>query len=159
MSRVKHISKLYKDGFVRAIGVCNFKPHHLEWLKKTAQIMPMVNQVEFHPGMPQRQILTYCKENGICVEASSPLGNGAILANEELSEIAQNKGKTVAQICLRYCVEKELIALPKTANPVRLQENSAVYDFDLSAEEMGRLDAIPYCGGIGIDPDEVTKFG
>ena len=153
------MEQLYQDGLVRAIGVCNFKHHHLEALAKTAKIMPMVNQVEFHPGMPQQDLISYCQERGICVEASSPLGNGAVLVNAQLKELAKAKGKTTAQICLRYGVEKRLVILPKTTNPSRLQENLAVYDWELSAEEMRMIDTIPYCGGIGIDPDEVTEFG
>ncbi|SFW61233.1 aldo/keto reductase [Selenomonas ruminantium] len=153
------MEQLYQEGLVRAIGVCNFKSHHLDALSKTAQVMPMVNQVEFHPGMPQQELISYCRERGICVEASSPLGNGAVLVNAQLKELAKVKDKTVAQICLRYGVEKGLVVLPKTTNPVRLQENLAVYDCELSDEEMRMIDAIPYCGGIGIDPDEVTEFG
>lgn len=153
------MEQLYQDGLVRAIGVCNFKPHHLEELAKTAKIRPMVNQVEFHPGMSQQELISYCREKGIYIEASSPLGNGAILNNETLKELAGSKSRSVAQICLRYGVEKGLILLPKTTNPLRLQENLAVYDFELSSEEMKRIDSIPYCGGIGIDPDEVTEFG
>lgn len=153
------MEQLYQEGLVRSIGVCNFKPHHLEALSKTAQVMPMVNQVEFHPGMPQQELITYCRERGIGVEASSPLGNGTVLANAQLKELAKVKKKTVAQICLRYGVEKGLVVLPKTTSPSRLQENLAVYDWELSVEEMRMIDAIPYCGGIGIDPDEVTEFG
>lgn len=153
------MEQLYQEGLVRAIGVCNFKSHHLDALSKTAQVMPMVNQVEFHPGMPQQELISYCRERGICVEASSPLGNGAVLVNAQLKELAKAKDKTVAQICLRYGVEKGLVVLPKTTNPIRLQENLAVYDWELSDEEMRMIDDIPYCGGIGIDPDEVTEFG
>ncbi|MBE6084544.1 MAG: aldo/keto reductase [Selenomonas ruminantium] len=153
------MEQLYQEGLVRAIGVCNFKSHHLDALSKTAQVMPMVNQVEFHPGMPQQELIYYCRERGICVEASSPLGSGAVLVNAQLKELAKVKDKTVAQICLRYGVEKGLVVLPKTTNPIRLQENLAVYDWELSDEEMRMIDDIPYCGGIGIDPDEVTEFG
>lgn len=153
------MEQLYQEGLVRAIGVCNFKSHHLDALSKTAQVMPMINQVEFHPGMPQQDLISYCRERGICVEASSPLGNGAVLANVQLKELAKVKDKTVAQICLRYGVEKGLVILPKTTSPSRLRENLAVYDWELSDEEIRMIDAIPYCGGIGIDPDEVTEFG
>lgn len=153
------MEQLYKDGFVRAIGVCNFKIHHLQALKKTADIMPMINQIEYHPGLDQKDILHYCNENDIKVEASSPLGNGEILNNNILKEIAEKKRKTVAQISIRWEIQKGLIVIPKTSNIGRLAENMDVFDFELSKEEMSEIDNIPYCGGIGIDSDEVIEFG
>ena len=153
------MEQLYKDGFVKAIGVCNFKPHHLEELKKTAEIMPFIDQFELHPGLCQTGLLEYCRENGIAAEASSPLGNGQILANEDLKAIAEKYGKTVAQLCLRWVIQKGAVAIPKSTKKVRLAENIDIFDFELSAEEMAVIDAVPYCGGIGIDPDEVTEFG
>ena len=153
------MEQLYKDGFVRAIGVCNFKIHHLQELKKTADIMPMINQIEYHPGLDQKDILHYCNENDIKVESSSPLGNGEILNNNILKEIAEKKRKTVAQISIRWEIQKGLIVIPKTCNIGRLAENMDVFDFELSKEEMSEIDNIPYCGGIGIDSDGVIEFG
>lgn len=153
------MEQLYKDGLVRNIGVCNFKVHHLEELKKTAEIMPFVDQVELHPGMPQEELLEYCKNEGIVVEASSPLGNGQILQNDVITQIAAQHGVTPAQVCLRWEVQKGVIVIPKSVNPERLQTNMDIFDFELSEDEMKRMDAIPYCGGIGIDPDEVEEFG
>lgn len=150
---------LYREGLVRAIGVCNFKVHHLEELSKTAEIPPMVNQLECHPGLPQMEVLTYCQEKDIAVEASSPLGNGQILSNMVLQEIASSHSRTTAQICLRWALEKGLIVIPKTADPARLAENFAVEDLSLAESEIQRIDQIPYCGGLNIDPDEVTEFG
>ena len=95
---------LYREGLVRAIGVCNFKVHHLKELEKTVEVFPFVNQIEIHPGMNQQEVITYCMDKGILLEASSPLGNGQILKNEDLVSLAEEKGKTVAQICLRRCV-------------------------------------------------------
>ena len=153
------MEKLYQEGLARAIGVCNFKKHHLEVLSKTATVEPMVNQMEIHPGMPQTEIINYCQAKGMVMEASSPLGNGMILSNDKLQVLAHKKNKTVAQICLRYGLERNLVLIPKTVTPTRLKENLAVMDFSLTKEEMDIIDAIPYCGGIGIDPDEVTEFG
>lgn len=150
---------LYQEGLVRAIGVCNFKQHHLQELKKTAAILPLVNQFEFHPGMNQEELLRYCQQNQIQPQASSPLGNGQILAQEELCKIAAERKKTPAQICLRWALQKGVAVLPKTANPRRLYENADVFDFALSAAEMQRIDQLPYCGGLGLDADEVTTFG
>ncbi len=150
---------LYKEGTVRAVGVCNFKRSHLEELEKTAEILPFINQVEYHPGMIPKETEKYCKENRIQMEASSPLGNGQILFNKKLLEIAEKKGRSPAQICLRWEIQKGLIVIPKTSDPGRLKENVDIYDFELDEEEMGAIDNIPYCGGIGIDSEEVTEFG
>lgn len=156
------MEELYKNGFVRAIGVCNFKTHHLEELKKSASIMPMINQFEFHPGMNNAnnlELIKYCKENKIALEASSPLGNGQILSNETLSEIAKSKSKTTAQLCLRYALQKDFVVIPKTTSKERLISNIDVFDFSLSDDEIKLIDSIPYCGGIGLDSDEVVQFG
>lgn len=155
----KGMESLYKEGVVKAIGICNFKRRHLEELRKTAEIMPMVNQLEFHPGMMQEDTTAFCKAEGIVVEASSPLGNGQILQNEQLLQIAGRKQKTAAQICLRWAVQKDTIVIPKTVNPDRLVENMDICDFELDTQEMDVIDKIPYCGGIGIDSDEVVEFG
>lgn len=150
---------LYKEGLVRAIGVCNFKPHHLEALSRTAEIMPMIDQVELHPGMPQAELIQYCLEHNIQIEASSPLGNGLILSNDILSAIADKYKKSTAQICIRWEIQKDIIVIPKTSKPERLSQNLDVSDFELTKEEMEKIDSIPYCGGIGIDSDEVIEFG
>jgi len=150
---------LYREGLVRAIGVCNFKVHHLKELEKTVEVFPFVNQIEIHPGMNQQEVITYCMDKGILLEASSPLGNGQILKNEDLVSLAEEKGKTVAQICLRWEIQKGLIVIPKTARVQRLRENFSAFDFELTDSEMEMIDNIPYCGGIGIDSDEVTQFG
>lgn len=153
------MEKLYEDGLVRAIGVCNFKEHHLLELEKTARIEPMVDQIELHPGLEQKNLLQYCKEKNIAVEASSPLGNGQILNNDNLIKIANEKGKSAAQICLRWEIQKGIIVIPKTVNKDRLCENMDIFDFELDDREMSVIDSIPYCGGIGIDSDEVIDFG
>lgn len=150
---------LYEEGLVGSIGVCNFKKHHLETLEKTAKIMPLINQIEYHPGMKQEETVKYCKEKHIQIEASSPLGSGQILTNGELLKNSQKKGKSVAQICLRWEIQKNMIVIPKTTSLNRLTENLDVYNFKLSDEEMRMIDVIPYCGGIGIDPDEAVEFG
>ena len=153
------MEQLYQDGLVRAIGVCNFRKHHLLALQKAAKILPMINQVELHPGMPQLELLEYCKKIGIAVEASSPLGLGQVLKNEIILDIAKSKEKSAAQICLRWEVQKGVIVIPRTTNKERLKENIDLWDFDLSQEEMCILDDIPYCGGLGIDPDTTKDLG
>lgn len=150
---------LLKAGLVRAIGVCNFKVHHLETLTKTAGIMPLVNQVEYHPGMNQEDIYDFCVKNGIQIVASSPLGNGQIMGNQLLKDLANVKGKSVAQICLCWGVQKNMVMIPKTSKVERLKENFGIFDFELTVDEMQAIDEIPYCGGVGIDSDEVIEFG
>ncbi len=153
------MEQLYRDGLVKNIGVCNFKIHHLEELKKTADVMPFLNQVELHPGFPQQELIDYCEDEKIVIEASSPLGNGQILENEVLNELAVKKGVSVSQICLRWEIQKGIMVIPKTSKKERLHTNMDVFGFALSDEEMKEIDSIPYCGGIGIDPDEVVEFG
>lgn len=153
------MENLLKEGLVKHIGVCNFKKHHLIELEKTAKVMPFINQIEVHPGMLPEEVLRYCKKQGIIVEASSPLGNGQIMTEGALVEIAKKKQKSVAQICLRWEIQKGIIVIPKTIKTQRLHENIDVFDFELTDEEMQMIDKIPYCGGIGIDSDEVIEFG
>lgn len=153
------MEKLLQEGLVKAIGVSNFKVHHLEALKKTCKMKPMINQIEFHPGVQNTEIYDYCKAHDILIQASSPLGNGMILSNDELMKLAKEKGKSAAQIALRWEFQKSVAVIPKTKNRSRLAENINIFDFQLSEEEMKRIDNIPYCGGLGIDSDEVTEFG
>ena len=148
------MTDLYKAGKIKAIGVSNFKPHHLEALMKT-EVKPMVNQIEFHPGFMQEETVKYCRDNGILVEAWSPLGTGRMLTNPDLQEVASHYGKSVAQICIRWCIQHDVLPLPKSVTPSRIQENSNVFDFEISAEDMQRIDALENFGGSGLDPDEV----
>lgn len=148
------MTNLYKAGKIKAIGVSNFKPHHLEALMKT-EVKPMVNQIEFHPGFMQEETVKYCRGNGILVEAWSPLGTGRMLTNPDLQEIASHYGKSVAQICIRWCIQHDVLPLPKSVTPSRIEENSNVFDFEINVEDMQRIDALENFGGSGLDPDEV----
>lgn len=152
------MEKLYEEGYVRAIGVCNFKSHHLIELLKTAKIIPFINQIELHPGMLQSETISFCREKDIQVEASSPLGNGQILANEILGKIAKEKGISTAQLCLKWDLKHGAIAISKSTKAARLAENMKLFNFDLSEEEMKIMDGMAFCGGLGIDSDEVTNF-
>ena len=153
------MEQLYKDGFVRAIGVCNFKVHHLQELLKTANIIPAVNQIECHPGLNQKDIRQFCFEHEIMIEASSPLGNGQILHDERILSLGEKYNKSAAQICLRWELQNDIIVIPKTTKLDRIRENINIFDFELSKEEMQIINYIPYIGGLGIDSDEVTDFG
>lgn len=144
--------ELYKKGKIRAIGVSNFLPHHLKALVES-EIKPMVNQIEFHPGFMQEETVEYCKKNGIVVEAWSPLGRGKMLDNETLKGIAAKYNKTVAQLCLRWCLQNDTLPLPKSVTPSRIVENADIFDFEISKEDMAIINAMEYCGGSGHNPD------
>ena len=146
--------KLYKDGKVRAIGVSNFMPAQLAALKECAEVQPMVDQVEFHPGYIQRNVLDYCRENGIVVEAWSPLGSGRLLADPLVNEIGAAHGKSAAQTCVRYALQHGIVPLPKSVTPERITANADVFDFALTDAEMAALDAMPETGYSGYHPDD-----
>lgn len=150
----KAMTELYKAGKIKSIGVSNFMEHHLEALMKT-EVKPMVNQIEYHPGQMQEEVVKYCQENDILVEAWSPLGTGRILNNETLKEIAAKYDKSVAQICIKWVLQNGLLPLPKSVTPSRIEENTKVFDFVISDEDMKTIDAMEYCGGSGWHPDEV----
>ena len=146
--------KLYKDGKVRAIGVSNFMPAQLAALKECAEVQPMVDQVEFHPGYIQRNVLDYCRENGIVVEAWSPLGSGRLLADPLVNEIGAAHGKSAAQTCVRYALQHGIVPLPKSVTLERIAANADVFDFALTDAEMAALDAMPETGYSGYHPDD-----
>ncbi|MBQ8402708.1 MAG: aldo/keto reductase [Clostridia bacterium] len=146
--------KLYKDGKIRAIGVSNFLPSHLEALKKTAEIMPMVNQIEFHPGYTQNEVVDYCKANNILLEAWSPLGCGRLLANPVIDQIARWHDCSPAQLCIRYALEKGLLPLPKSVTPPRIVENMRVFGFSLRPEDIAAIDEMEETGFSGFYPED-----
>lgn len=146
---------LYKMGKVKAIGVSNFMIQHMESLRKTANILPMVDQIEFHPGMMQKEILEYCRNNNIVVEAWSPLGSGRMLDNEDLKRIADKYKKSVAQICVRWCVQNNVIPLPKSTHLERIKDNIDIYDFIISDEDMEYINNMKYFAGSGLTPNKI----
>ncbi|MFS0782621.1 aldo/keto reductase [Bacillus sp. 1P06AnD] len=149
----KAMEKLYRDGKAKAIGVCNFHKHHLEDLLTEAEIVPMVNQIELHPLLTQKELISFCKEKNIVVEAYSPLGNGKILDHPVLKQIADHHGKTVAQIILRWDLQNGIIVIPKSIHENRIIENSEIFDFELAPEEMKAIDECNKDERVGADPD------
>lgn len=149
----KALEKLYKDGRVRAIGVCNFHQHHLEDLLEEAEVVPMVNQIELHPKLAQEPLRDYCKSKGIHVEAWSPLGSGQLLNHPVLQDIAKKHDKSVAQVILRWDLQHGIITIPKSVTKSRIIENTQVFDFELSAHEMGIIDQLNEDERTGPDPD------
>lgn len=147
------MEKLYKDGRVRAIGVSNFMPRHLEALD--AEVAPMVNQIKFHPGLLQAETVDYCKKHNILVEAWSPLGRGDLLHNDTLCDIAAEYGKNSAQLIIRWCLQKNILPLVRSINDIHIMENAQVFDFNISPEDMARIDAVPHLDSYDVNPDLV----
>ena len=126
----KAMTELYKEGKIKAIGVSNFMTNHLEALVDT-EVKPMVNQIEYHPGHTQDEVVDFCRKHDILVEAWSPIGSGRLLENEDLKEIAEHYGKSVAQLCIRYVLQNNVLPLPKSVTPSRIEENTDVFDFEI----------------------------
>ncbi|WP_250673893.1 aldo/keto reductase [Paraclostridium ghonii] len=133
---------LHEMGKVKAIGVCNFKVNHLEELKKSANIMPMVNQVEMHPFSIKNEILNYCKESNIKVIAWSPISRGRIFSNDLMISFSEKYNKTIAQIALRWHIQRGVIPIPKSSNEDRIKENIDIFDFEISSEDMKHIDLL-----------------
>jgi methylglyoxal/glyoxal reductase len=149
----KALEKLYKDGRVRAIGVSNFHVHHLKDLMADAEIKPMVNQVEYHPHLAQNELLEFCKAEGIQMEAWSPLKQGELLSEPTIVEIAEKHKKSPAQVILRWDLQNGVITIPKSIKEHRIIENAAIFDFELSGEDMDRLNSLNKNERVGPDPD------
>ena len=130
------LEAIYNDGQARAIGVCNFDVDHLQNLMDHANIMPMVNQIEFNPRIHQPDTVAFCRDNHIQLEAWSPLGNGQLLSSPVINKIAKEHGKSPAQVILRWELQQGFIVIPKSIHEERMRENRDVYDFELDADEM-----------------------
>lgn len=152
----KEMEKLVEDGLVRSIGVSNFSVEHLEKLRKHSDVVPSVNQVELHPRFPQKVLRDYCQKHGIQVESWSPLGGqGSDLLDEKvIHDIAQDHGKTPAQVVIRWHLQNDLIVIPKSTHEQRIKQNFDVFDFELSDKEMAQIDALETGQRKGPDPDD-----
>ena len=140
-------------GKVRSIGISNFHPHHTDELLKTAKIVPHVNQIFLNPSDQQEKLVEYNKKHNIITEAYSPLGTGKIFEVKELDELARKYYKSVAQIVLRWSLQKGFLPLPKSVTPSRIKENTEIFDFNLSDEDMAFLDSLHGVAGVALDPD------
>lgn len=147
------LETLYQTGRVKAIGVSNFQIHHLEDLMKDAFIKPMVNQVEYHPRLTQKELQAFCRQHDIQLAAWSPLMQGQLLDNSDLQEIAARYGKSVAQIIIRWDLQNGVVTIPKSTKEHRIVENAAVFDFELTDTDMQRIDELNLNQRIGPDPD------
>jgi diketogulonate reductase-like aldo/keto reductase len=141
------MERAHQHGYARSIGVSNFSLSELDELLSVAETRPVVNQVQFSPFEYRRKLLEGCEERGVAVEAYSPLGTGRHLSDGRVQQIAQRVGRTPAQVLLRWCVQRDLIVIPKSTHRERIEENSHIFDFTLSDEDMAALDALDETGG------------
>lgn len=149
----KAVEQLYREGRVKAIGVSNFLVHHLKDVLNSGTIVPMVNQVEFHPRLQQPELQVFCAQQGIQLEAWSPIMKGRVMDIPELVDIGQNHGKDPVQITLRWLLQKSIVAIPKSSRRERIVSNANIFDFTLSEREMARIAALDQGIRIGPDPD------
>jgi diketogulonate reductase-like aldo/keto reductase len=141
------MERAHELGYARSIGVSNFDVSELQQLLATASVAPVVNQVQFSPYEYRKGLLDACRENGIALEAYSPLGTGRHLGSETVMRIAQRLGRTPAQVLLRWCVERNVPLIAKSTHRERIAENAQIFDFTLSIEDMAELDALDRTGG------------
>lgn len=147
------IEKLNREGRIKAVGVSNFMPRHLNELLKTAETVPMVNQIEFHPGWMQKDCTDYCREKGIVLEAWAPLIKGEILTNGVIGSIASAHSCTPAQVVLSWVLSQDIIPLCKSVTPSRITENLKAGELVLTADEIAAISSMSSCGGRCYNPD------
>ena len=152
----KALTELYKSGRVRAIGVSNFKPAHLKALMDT-EVIPMVDQIQFHPGLDQQATTDFCMGHDIMIEGWRPLGKGTIVGSPLIVERASRYGVTPAQLILRWALQHRVIPLPKASNPQHIAENTKLFDFEIAPEDMAMIDAIEKEPDQSHDPDFQTE--
>lgn len=150
--------ELYKQGRIKAIGVSNFQPSHLDKLLSMATVKPAVNQVELHPHFPQVELRDYAKQHGIAIESWSPIGGkgSSLLEEQLLVDLGQMYGKSPAQIVIRWHLQNGLIVIPKSVHQNRIEENINVFDFELSKEDMVSIEALNIGKRVGPDPDSAS---
>ncbi|WP_404987812.1 aldo/keto reductase [Clostridium culturomicium] len=148
--------ELYESGKVRAIGVCNFKEGHLEEIKESAKIMPMVNQMEVHPFNTRKKLREYCKVNNIQMVAWSPISRGRVLTNELLIKLSEKYSKTITQVVLKWHIQNGVVPIPKSSNEGRIKENFEVFDFEIAKEDMELIASLNEDKSVTAGPDNTT---
>ncbi len=146
---------LYEQKKLRALGISNFRSHHIDALLKTAKVAPQVNQIRLAPGETQDKTVDYSRENGMLLEAYSPLGVGRIFDVPEMKDLAEKYGRTIAQIAIRWSLQRGYLPLPKSVTPERIRENAQVFDFWLSDEDVQRIADMKGVVGFARDPDDI----
>ena len=149
----KAMEEFYDAGKVKGLGLSNFLPHHIEALYETCRIKPVVDQLELHPGYFQEAAVNYCKEHDIRVQAWSPIGRSALLKDPYFMELAAKYKVSVAQLCLRFLVQKGIIPLPKASAMERMKQNQELFHFEISKEDMWILTCMPQNLWLGEHPD------
>lgn len=152
------MEELYQAGKIRAIGLSNFLPHHIENILQNCKVSPMVNQLEFHPGYTQEAAVQYCKDHNIQVQAWSPIGRARVLKDPLILDLAEKYNVSPAQICLRFALQKDIIPLPKSSSLARMKENQDLFSFEISKEDMYRIDTMPQTGWSGEHPDRERVY-
>lgn len=151
----KAMEELYELGKIKVIGVSNCMPYHLEQLISNTKIVPMVNQIEYHPGYLQQSTVTYCRERNILLEAWSPIGRKRIFEEDVLIRMAEKYRVSIAQLCIRFSLQEGILPLPKSSNIERMKQNMDVFHFEISWEDMEIIKALPQIGWSGEHPDRV----
>ena len=151
----KAMEELYKSGVVKTIGVSNFMLPQIKALLETAEVIPAVNQIEFHPGYTQQEVVDFCKEKGIAIEAWSPIGSGRLLKDENLKDIAEKYDVSPAILCIQFCLQSGVIVLPKSENPVNIKNNLHFERFKISESDMKALKTLEETGFSGLNPETV----
>ncbi|MEI3606325.1 aldo/keto reductase [Pseudogracilibacillus sp. SE30717A] len=152
----KALEKLYHDGRVKAIGVSNFNIEHLERVLNECDVTPVLNQVEYHPYLQQDELKKYCREHSILIEAWSPLARGNVLNDPAIVHLAKKHQKSPAQIVLRWHIQQDSIIIPKSVTPSRIRENFHIFDFELSSEDMKKIEKLNRNERTGRDPNEMN---
>ena len=152
----KTLEDICRSGRVRAIGVSNFQAHHIERLAAETTIVPAVNQIEIHPYFTQDDLRAFDREHGIATEAWSPIAQGEVLGDPTIVRIAEQVGRTPAQVTLRWHIQRGDIVFPKSSTPGRMAENFAIFDFELSDDDMAAITALHRNGRRGPNPDELN---
>lgn len=147
------MEEIYRSGRAKAIGVSNFMQHHLEDIMRESEVIPAVNQMEFHPALVQPELLNFCKSQQIQYEAWSPLMQGQVANVPAILELAQRHNKTPAQIILRWNLQHKVVTIPKSVHANRIAENAKIFDFELSETDMKVLDGLDEGRRLGPDPD------
>lgn len=151
------MEEAYRAGKIRALGLSNFWPHHIDNILEEAEIMPVVNQIKFCPGINQKEVAAYSREKNMVLEAYSPMGTGGMFRNDAMTVLSRKYGRSIAQLCIRYALQSGYIPLPKSVTPERIEENTHVFDFEIADEDMALIAAVnPEGIAAARNPDETT---
>ena len=153
----KAMEEAYRAGKIRALGLSNFWPHHIDNILEDAEILPVVDQIKFCPGINQKKVADYARAKNMVLEAYSPMGTGGMFKNETMIELSAKYGRTIAQLCIRYALQSGYIPLPKSVTPERIEENTHVFDFEIAPEDMAVIESVNPEGIVPArNPDETT---